>query len=294
MIITHPVLRRGARGQAVADLQDLLSIAGHDPGAADGAFGPATEAAVRGFQAVEGLTRDGVVGPLTWAALEHATGIRIAHGIWDRSRVHAIRLLRDRWQPRMLLHQPPRTVPTATRQTVLVAAINGGHFFGQTPTGPTVHAGKVLNDMPDYKGNAWAVLDVDRLDILANPGGASRLVTAGRRHCLASIPRLVTAGRQAVGGADAWLTQRQPRAAIGWDDQHIWLVGGEGRLLISAGVTLESLADLMLELGCLEAMALDGGGSACVCLRGRALMGGGRAVPTMIGFERRAISTQEA
>jgi peptidoglycan hydrolase-like protein with peptidoglycan-binding domain len=35
----------------------------------DGAFGPLTEAAVKEFQQGAGLTVDGIVGPLTWAAL---------------------------------------------------------------------------------------------------------------------------------------------------------------------------------------------------------------------------------
>lgn len=56
------MLRRGARGDAVADLQRKLLIL------ADGDFGPATEAAVKTFQREHGLYPDGVVGPKTLAA----------------------------------------------------------------------------------------------------------------------------------------------------------------------------------------------------------------------------------
>ena len=69
--LDHPTLRRGDSGAAVTYLQTLLRGAG-DALAADGAFGPETEAAVIAFQAARKLTRDGVVGPKTWTALEAA------------------------------------------------------------------------------------------------------------------------------------------------------------------------------------------------------------------------------
>jgi predicted chitinase len=59
----------GAQGQQVTDLQNRLKALGFDPGAADGAFGPGTEAQVRAFQQSQGLTADGVVGPQTLGRL---------------------------------------------------------------------------------------------------------------------------------------------------------------------------------------------------------------------------------
>lgn len=58
-----PILRRGSSGAEVKILQSHLGIA------ADGAFGPGTENAVRAFQRSRGLTPDGVVGAQTWGAL---------------------------------------------------------------------------------------------------------------------------------------------------------------------------------------------------------------------------------
>lgn len=63
-------LARGSRGPAVADLQRALMAAGLQvAGGADGIFGPATEAALKRFQASKGLAQTGAVGPQTAAAL---------------------------------------------------------------------------------------------------------------------------------------------------------------------------------------------------------------------------------
>jgi hypothetical protein len=60
----RPPLGRGARGQPVKELQQKLRLRPDD-----GIFGTATERAVRRFQHDHELVPDGIVGPLTWAAL---------------------------------------------------------------------------------------------------------------------------------------------------------------------------------------------------------------------------------
>lgn len=50
-------------------IQEALVAAGYDPGPIDGIEGPLTQQALRAFQADHGLAADGLVGPLTHAAL---------------------------------------------------------------------------------------------------------------------------------------------------------------------------------------------------------------------------------
>ncbi len=63
------LLRYGSRGNCVKSLQTKLNAAGHNAGAVDGIFGSKTKAAVKSFQAANGLVVDGIVGPKTWAKL---------------------------------------------------------------------------------------------------------------------------------------------------------------------------------------------------------------------------------
>jgi hypothetical protein len=61
-----PVIRRGAVGPAVVELQSLLGL---QATTGSGTFGPRTEEAVRLYQKSRGLTEDGIVGHGTWTAL---------------------------------------------------------------------------------------------------------------------------------------------------------------------------------------------------------------------------------
>lgn len=64
------LLARGSSGPGVVILQHVLNLKGASPKLTeDGAFGPMTDAAVRRFQASHRLAVDGIVGPITWRAL---------------------------------------------------------------------------------------------------------------------------------------------------------------------------------------------------------------------------------
>lgn len=72
LVLSNPaayVLRRGSRGTPVWYLQMKLLSKLYPLGSADGIFGSATENAVKAFQSESGLNSDGIVGPLTWAAI---------------------------------------------------------------------------------------------------------------------------------------------------------------------------------------------------------------------------------
>jgi putative chitinase len=57
------LLKNGSSGPEVKQLQEKLGLA------ADGQFGPGTEAKVKEWQAANGLAADGIVGPASWSKL---------------------------------------------------------------------------------------------------------------------------------------------------------------------------------------------------------------------------------
>jgi N-acetylmuramoyl-L-alanine amidase len=69
-LIDSAVVVRGARGEAVRDLQRRLGALGYSTAVDDaGVFADATEAAIRAFQSARGLRVDGVCGQQTWSSL---------------------------------------------------------------------------------------------------------------------------------------------------------------------------------------------------------------------------------
>ncbi len=104
----------------------------------------------------------------------------------------------------------------------------------------------------------WFALGVEQII-----GGGPRLVRDGEIHIT---------GEAELFQADV-LMGRAPRTALGFTEDHkLLLVTVNGRQPgISVGMTLTELAELMLELGAVNAMNLDGGGSTTMVIRNRVL-----------------------
>jgi hypothetical protein len=116
--------------------------------------------------------------------------------------------------------------------------------------------------------------------LLAGIGGGPTLVKGGLKH--------VTYDEEAFFGSGVSGELQNPRTAVGYTSQkHVVMLVADGRQAASNGVTLDDLAGIMISLGCLEAMNLDGGGSTQMAARTAAgyqyvdVPSESRAVPTV-------------
>lgn len=92
-------------------------------------------------------------------------------------------------------------------------------------------------------------------------------------HIISGGPYLIKGGETYVDMSAQKLASiggRNPRTAIGYTkDNHLILLTADGREGSSIGLTLMELASLMKELGCVNAMNLDGGGSTVMYVKGK-------------------------
>jgi peptidoglycan hydrolase-like protein with peptidoglycan-binding domain len=75
----QPIIAPGASGEAVRTLQRALRRTPNLGLKVDGAFGNATEKAVKEFQQAVGLEVDGIVGPQTWSKLPDGAPMPVLH-----------------------------------------------------------------------------------------------------------------------------------------------------------------------------------------------------------------------
>lgn len=96
-------------------------------------------------------------------------------------------------------------------------------------------------------------------------------------EAIGGLPRIVRDGKISIesereGGSPSFTYTRHPRSAIGFnaDTSRFFFVTVDGRQPgYSEGMTLPELAGFMRELGCEQALNLDGGGSTTMVVRGK-------------------------
>jgi hypothetical protein len=116
-------------------------------------------------------------------------------------------------------------------------------------------------------------------NLLVGIGGVPTLVKAGQVR--------ITFNEEIVWGSGIATdtTASDPRTAVGWTAQkHCILFVADGRGANgSSGLGLGELARILINLGCVEAMNLDGGGSTQMAVGGSTVNGqSSRAVPTIL------------
>ena len=96
-------------------------------------------------------------------------------------------------------------------------------------------------------------------------------------HIISGGPYLLKEGDVFIDATSQKLnsiTGRNPRTAIGYTKDNVMLmVTIDGRKEGSTGVTLKELANIMKELGCYEAINLDGGSSTVMYVNGNIYTG---------------------
>lgn len=163
----------------------------------------------------------------------------------------------------------------AARSNKATFAINAG-FFNVKEGGSAsffqdegkIVSGKV-NDNSFISKNAIAIKSNGTVHFLEKPkNGWIRL--GKYKDILATGPLLIMENIDLPIDTIPFNTKRHPRSAIGQTKEgKIILLTADGRNNQSVGLTINELQTLMKELGCINAINLDGGGSSTLFINGR-------------------------
>jgi hypothetical protein len=216
----------------------------------------------------------------------HLRRCRLADG--ERTTLYVVRHALEAVRPRVHVFPQPRRLDHWCWRSGVREAIVGGFYLrdpfrplGEVRVGGEAVPGTAFPAEHHPRRPAFHAVDgrvaiAPRGRLAEYPGGD--LLQAG--PLLVDDARVVYDDRAddegfsaGAGQFDSDITEgRHPRAAIGVDDHHVWLLACDGRRSgVDAGLGMRELAELMAELGCRVAMNLDGGGSTTLVHHGHLL-----------------------
>lgn len=223
-----------------------------------------------------------------------------------RQQIHAVRV--DLTRPEVSIRasrdalRSERGVTTSTfaRSVGALAAINADWTSGSTPIGVAVGDGAQWSEQHEPHG--WGVFGCDifnRCDAMILPARADAgwfepTLFPWRLDNLVGgngVPLIVDGVRgggcyEPACGASGC---RNPRSAICIDEPGttLWMIAVDGRRTSAQGMTCDEMRDLVIDLGCHDALMLDGGGSTSLfvdgSVRNRPSGGSERSVANHIG-----------
>ncbi|MBM4369635.1 MAG: phosphodiester glycosidase family protein [Deltaproteobacteria bacterium] len=177
-------------------------------------------------------------------------------------------------------------VAALAEEAGLSLAVNGPYFAEDGPLGLVVSDGVVRNRQSPRRASHFLV---------EKAGGRPRILNQKKARLgpldqgIQGFPSIMSGGktftylRTGGLGVDADAVARRTAACIDRDDRVILLVTDDW----TAGLSLADLATLLGGLGCIDAMAFDGGGSTAMSMsvgEYRRDVGGFDAVPVVVGI----------
>jgi hypothetical protein len=196
-----------------------------------------------------------------------------------------------------LVISPNSTVPEIARASNVEIAINGPFAYisptNATPIGYIIKNDKLMHQKTSVP--QW-------IDFILDKSGKPKITQLDPGHIehialsFSATSELVRDGKSYVNvhgedsPKDVYASDR-PRTALGVkkDDTLVFVVV-DGDASSDAGLRVDELARLMIELGCMSAMNLDGGGSSCLVHNGTEISGnsGERRLGAAITFKPKA------
>ena len=163
-------------------------------------------------------------------------------------------------------HNELERTSAAAKRYAAKWAINGDGWYGAVPyaTSLACSDGNLYQPIQDEfnpffnqtRSGAMQFGHVKTSDLFNTVSGSHYLVVAGTVNT-------------ALFGTSVTMTEKHPRTAVGVDAAgHVMLLVVEGRSESDSGVTLSQLANILIEFGAQDAIALDGGGSSTLCQDG--------------------------
>lgn len=196
-----------------------------------------------------------------------------------------------------------QTVSQMAKRYNASAAINGGGYSDVSPNGKTggvggIPLGIIISDgtvvfptkKKDYSKGETCVFYMDSSnEAHVGPASVNELLKKDVKQAISFDPSLVVNGKPYI--SESSLTGLNPRTAIGQRrDKSIILLAIDGRRGLKLGADLKDVQKVMMDLGAVNAMCLDGGGSTAMYYEGEIInhpsnVTGERFIPDIIYVE---------